>query len=142
MYKGFPSELFVPYMDPEDGWYYKTYMDAGEFGLGPTAMSLVPLNDCPRNAYYIDGVFASPDGKAIVQPNMICLFERYAGDISWRHSEILFSNADVCPFSFLYHTRILGTKGVKSMFKFSSNFWFIQKNGYQIEDSMDRFSTV
>ncbi|KAG7584840.1 Copper amine oxidase catalytic domain superfamily [Arabidopsis thaliana x Arabidopsis arenosa] len=95
MYKGFPSELFVPYMDPEEGWYYKGYMDAGELGLGPTAMPLVPLNDCPRNAYYIDGVFASPDGKPIVQPNMICLFERYAGDISWRHSEILFANADI-----------------------------------------------
>lgn len=97
MYKGFPSELFVPYMDPEEGWYYKAYMDAGELGLGPTAMSLVPLNDCPRNAYYIYGVFASPDGSPIVQHNMICLFERYAGDISWRHSELLFLNADVSP---------------------------------------------
>jgi len=112
MYKGFPSELFVPYMDPEEGWYYKGYMDAGELGLGPTAMPLVPLNDCPRNSYYIDGVFASPDGKPIVQPNMICLFERYAGDISWRHSEILFANADVCPLFFyllikFYELRVL-----------------------------------
>lgn len=97
MYKGFPSELFVPYMDPGELWYYKSYLDAGEIGLGPAAMPLVPLNDCPRNAYYIDGVFASPDGKAIVQPNMICLFERYAGDVSWRHSEILIPSADVCP---------------------------------------------
>ncbi|CAN7120617.1 unnamed protein product [Brassica rapa subsp. narinosa] len=95
MYKGFPSELFVPYMDPGELWYYKSYLDAGEIGLGPAAMPLVPLNDCPRNAYYIDGVFASPDGKAIVQPNMICLFERYAGDVSWRHSEILIPNADI-----------------------------------------------
>lgn len=99
MYKGFPSELFVPYMDPEELWYYKTYLDAGEIGLGPAAMPLVPLNDCPRNAYYIDGLFASPDGKAFVQPNMICLFERYAGDVSWRHSEILIPNADVCPLT-------------------------------------------
>ncbi|KAF2313133.1 hypothetical protein GH714_009431 [Hevea brasiliensis] len=88
MYKGFSSELFVPYMDPDENWYFKSYMDAGEFGLGATAMSLMPLNDCPRYAHYVDGVFVSSDGKPYVQPNMICVFERYAGDIGWRHSEI------------------------------------------------------
>ncbi|KAL3610040.1 hypothetical protein D5086_001060 [Populus alba] len=88
MYKGFSSELFVPYMDPDENWYFKSYMDAGEFGMGATALSLVPLNDCPRHSYYMDGIFVSWDGKPYVQPSIICLFERYAGDISWRHSEI------------------------------------------------------
>ncbi|CAI0413575.1 unnamed protein product [Linum tenue] len=92
MYKGFPSELFVPYMDADEGWYFKSYMDAGEFGLGATAMPLVPLNDCPRNAYYMDGIFVSADGQPFVQSNMICLFERYAGDAAWRHSELTVSS--------------------------------------------------
>ncbi|XP_057428286.1 amine oxidase [copper-containing] gamma 2-like [Lotus japonicus] len=87
MYKGFTSELFVPYMDPTDGWYFKTYMDAGEYGFGLQAMPLDPLNDCPRNAYYMDAVFASADGTPYVQPNVICIFERYSGDIAWRHTE-------------------------------------------------------
>ncbi|XP_031398016.1 primary amine oxidase-like isoform X2 [Punica granatum] len=87
LYKGYPSELFVPYMDPDDGWYYKTYMDAGEYGIGALTFSLVPLNDCPRHSYYMDGVFVSSDGKPFVQSNIICVFERYAGDISWRHSD-------------------------------------------------------
>ncbi|XP_057519378.1 amine oxidase [copper-containing] gamma 2-like [Amaranthus tricolor] len=87
MYKGMTSELFVPYMDPTDAWYFKTYMDAGEYGFGLQAMPLVPLNDCPRNAYYMDGVFAAGDGKPYVRSNMVCVFERYAGDIGWRHSE-------------------------------------------------------
>ncbi|CAI8597819.1 unnamed protein product [Vicia faba] len=65
----------------------KTYMDAGEYGFGLQAMPLDPLNDCPRNAYYMDGVFTSADGTPFVQPNMICIFESYAGDIAWRHAE-------------------------------------------------------
>ncbi|KAK9276175.1 hypothetical protein L1049_005706 [Liquidambar formosana] len=94
MYKGFSSELFVPYMDPDESWYFKTYMDAGEFGMGVTAMSLVPLNDCPRYSYYMDGVFVDSNGKPYVQPNMICVFERYAGDIGWRHSETPFTGSE------------------------------------------------
>ncbi|KAF8032881.1 hypothetical protein BT93_D1690 [Corymbia citriodora subsp. variegata] len=95
MYKGFVSELFVPYMDPDEGWYFKTYMDAGEYGMGVSAMSLVLLSDCPRNAYYMDGTFAASDGTPYVQSNMICLFERYAGDISWRHSESFISGSKI-----------------------------------------------
>ncbi|KAI7754197.1 hypothetical protein M8C21_019722 [Ambrosia artemisiifolia] len=88
MYKGFASEVFVPYMDPDQAWYFKTYMDVGEYGLGATAMPLLELNDCPRYSYYMDGVFASADGRPFIRPNIICIFERYAGDIGWRHSEI------------------------------------------------------
>lgn len=87
MYKGFTSELFVPYMDPTDAWYFKTYMDAGEYGFGLQAMPLDPLNDCPRNAQYMDGVFAAADGTPYVRSNMVCVFESYGGDIGWRHSE-------------------------------------------------------
>ncbi|KAL0542170.1 hypothetical protein IC582_022263 [Cucumis melo] len=93
MYKGFPSELYVPYMDFDEHWYFKTYMDAGEYGLGLLSTSLVPLNDCPRNSYYMDGVFVDGNGKPYVQENIICVFERYAGDISWRHTDTLLPNA-------------------------------------------------
>nr|GEW47057.1 primary amine oxidase-like [Tanacetum cinerariifolium] len=95
MYKGFASELFVPYMDTDESWYFKSYMDAGEFGLGATAMALLELNDCPRHAYYMDGVFGSADGRPVVQPNMICIFERYSGDIGWRHSEVPAMSFDI-----------------------------------------------
>lgn len=100
VYKGFASELFVPYMDRDESWYFKTYMDAGEFGLGEVASSLVPLNDCPRNSYYMDGVFVSLDGKPYIQPNMICVFERYAGEIGWRHSEVYQPGLKVCRWKF------------------------------------------
>lgn len=88
MYRGFVSEMFVPYMDPTQDWYYKTYMDAGEFGVGLSASSLDPLNDCPRNAYYIDAFYAGADGKPVQISDAFCVFERYAGDVSWRHTEV------------------------------------------------------
>jgi primary-amine oxidase len=87
--------MFVPYQDPSEGWYFRTYFDAGEYGLGILALPLQPLDDCPANAKYIDAVFAAPDGSPYVTPNMICVFERYAGDISWRHSEALLQNVQV-----------------------------------------------
>ncbi|KAL5728110.1 primary-amine oxidase [Ranunculus cassubicifolius] len=95
MYKGMTSELFVPYMDPTDAWYFKTYMDAGEYGFGLQAMPLDPLNDCPRNAQYMDGVFAAADGVPFVRSNMICVFESYAGDIAWRHAESPITGMDI-----------------------------------------------
>jgi primary-amine oxidase len=95
MYKGMVSELFVPYMDPTESWYFKTYLDAGEYGFGLQAMPLVPLNDCPRHARYMDGVFVSADGRPYVRENMICIFERYAGDVAWRHSESPITGMDV-----------------------------------------------
>ncbi|CDP21719.1 unnamed protein product, partial [Coffea canephora] len=113
MYKGFSSELFVPYMDPTDAWYFKTYMDAGEYGFGLQAMPLDPLNDCPRNAYYMDGVFPAADGTPYVRSNMVCVFESYGGDIGWRHSESPITGMGVIIsyvfffFSFLYALKLL-----------------------------------
>lgn len=95
LYKGFTSELFVPYMDPTDAWYFKTYMDAGEYGFGLQAMPLDPLNDCPRNAYFMDGVFVAADGKPYVRSGMICVYESYSGDVGWRHSESPITGMDV-----------------------------------------------
>ncbi|BBN18658.1 primary-amine oxidase [Marchantia polymorpha subsp. ruderalis] len=87
MYKGFVSEMFVPYQDPTDDWYFKTYLDAGEYGLGAVSSALQPLNDCPRHAYFLDAVLSTPSGVPMIKRNAICIFERYAGDVAWRHTE-------------------------------------------------------
>ncbi|KAK7357479.1 hypothetical protein VNO80_16767 [Phaseolus coccineus] len=60
LYKGFISELFVPYQDPTEEWYYTTYFDS--------------------------------DGSPVKIPNAFCIFEKYAGDIMWRHTEISIPN--------------------------------------------------
>jgi primary-amine oxidase len=85
LYEGSLSEMFIPYMDPDVGWYFRTFMDAGEEGMGRMAVALQPGLDCPPNAVFFDADFADDQGKPYTQANAACLFERYAGDIAWRH---------------------------------------------------------
>ncbi|KAL3812635.1 hypothetical protein ACJIZ3_013903 [Penstemon smallii] len=87
MYRGYVSELFVPYQDLSEEWYYRTFLDAGEFGFGLCAMPLQPSTDCPPNAVFLDGFYTTQDGTPTKKSNVFCVFERYAGDIMWRHSE-------------------------------------------------------
>ncbi|WVZ66434.1 hypothetical protein U9M48_015649 [Paspalum notatum var. saurae] len=87
LYRGFVSEIFVPYMDLSEEWYYRTFLDAGEFDLGLWAYPLQPGADCPANAAYLDSYNVDQDGNPVKVRNMMCVFERYAGDVAWRHTE-------------------------------------------------------
>lgn len=87
LYQGSLSEIFIPYMDPDVGWYFRTYLDAGENGVGRLAVPLQTELDCPSNAVFFDVDFGRESGEPYTQGNAACLFERYAGDIAWRHYE-------------------------------------------------------
>ncbi|KAG8370194.1 hypothetical protein BUALT_Bualt14G0091800 [Buddleja alternifolia] len=82
------AELFVPYMDLTEEWYYRTFFDADEYGFGLCAVPLVSLRDCPENAVFMDGYFTSQDGTPGRIPNVLCVFEKKGGDILWRHTEM------------------------------------------------------
>lgn len=87
LYKGHLSEMYVPYMDPSEDWYFISYLDCGEFGRGQSAVSFEPYTDCPAGAVFLDGIFAGQDGTPTNISNAMCIFEKFAGDIMWRHTE-------------------------------------------------------
>lgn len=86
LYRGFVSEVFVPYMDPAEEWYFHTFIDAGDYGLGVSASPLLRGADCPADAAYFDAYYANADGEPVEAKDVMCLFERYAGDVAWRHT--------------------------------------------------------
>jgi primary-amine oxidase len=86
VYEAHLSEMFVPYMDPSFEWRRRNFFDVGEFNSGGLSKPLVRGADCPDNAVYIDGLISTDQGRPRPVPNLICLFEREAGDMAWRHS--------------------------------------------------------
>jgi len=98
LYQGSLAEIFVPYQDPGANWFYRTYMDAGEFGFGLLASPLQPGLDLPDTAVLLDGLVAAaiPDPSLPVIPlplsRVMGVFERLTGNPAWRHFE-QFSNS-------------------------------------------------
>jgi len=88
MYQGSLSEIFVPYMDPGEGWYHWTYLDLGEYTSSGFASTLQPGTDCPARAAYFDLVIADERGEPREQPRVACLFEREGGEPAWRHADL------------------------------------------------------
>jgi primary-amine oxidase len=88
LYEGSLSELYVPYMDPANGWATRVFIDAGEFySVSGVLKPLRPEVDCPQNAVYIDGLAPDDHGFPVLHSRMACLFESYSGDLAWRHYE-------------------------------------------------------
>ena len=93
MYQGSLAEIFVPYQDPSANWYYRTFMDVGEFGFGLLASPLALGLDVPENAVLLDALVAAaiPDPSVPVVPlplpRVMGVFERLTGSPAWRHYE-------------------------------------------------------
>ena len=87
LYEGYLSEMFVPYMDADYGWYSRTYFDTGEYGAGLLASPLKPGIDCPATASFMPTVLNDDKGEPFTTPNALCIFERSLGEPAWRHAE-------------------------------------------------------
>ncbi len=89
IHQGHVSEIFVPYMDPTESWAFRSYLDAGEFGLGTLTSPLVPGIDCPSSAIYIGSDHLTPTARIVSRPLSICVFSRPLSGPVWRHYEAL-----------------------------------------------------
>lgn len=97
LYQGNVSEIYVPYQDTTEGWYYRNYMDEGDYGLGTTHSPLIAGVDCPSNAIYMTPVMANSAGGADELTNRVCLFEHPTGDGTWRHYDLFTQDLDGRP---------------------------------------------
>ncbi|MDI4649054.1 primary-amine oxidase [Cohnella hashimotonis] len=86
LYSGGLGGMTVPYGDASLSWYFKTYMDAGEYGLGKLARKMVVGADVPANTTLIDATLNDDAGAPYTLPKVIGVFERYA-DSDWTHAE-------------------------------------------------------
>lgn len=78
------AEMLVPYGDASEAWTFRSVFDAGEFGMGRTAATLIPGRDLPENAERFDAVLATRDGTPETRVGVIGLYERDGG-LRWRH---------------------------------------------------------
>ncbi len=89
LYRGSMGEIFVPYQDPTTGWYFRNYMDEGDYGLGASGRELVIGSDSPAEATYQSPEMANSGAGADRLPTSICIFERSPGRPLWRHADIV-----------------------------------------------------
>ncbi len=84
LYRASVAEMVVPYGDPHDGYYWRSYFDAGEYGLGKTTNSLELGCDCLGEIYYFDAVLSDSAGEPETIVNAVCMHEEDQG-ILWKH---------------------------------------------------------
>jgi primary-amine oxidase len=89
LYEGHLSEIFVPYQDPTKGWYFRNYMDEGDYGFGTMGSELVHGSDCPEGAIYLTPVLNNAAGGVDTLKDRVCLFERSPGEPAWRHYDMI-----------------------------------------------------
>ncbi|WAH56164.1 primary-amine oxidase [Pseudomonas silvicola] len=87
MYEGSLGGMIVPYGDPDVGWYFKAYLDSGDYGMGTLTSPLQRGKDAPQNAVLLDATLADYTGKPTTIPRAMAIFERYAGP-EYKHQEM------------------------------------------------------
>ena len=88
------AEMIVPYGEAHPFHSWRTYFDAGEYGLGACTNSLELGCDCVGEIRYLDAHLVDRAGRPRVVRNAICLHEEDAG-LLWKHSDELAGRVEV-----------------------------------------------
>lgn len=94
LYQGNLGGMIVPYGDPDVGWYFKAYLDSGEYGMGTLTSPIARGVDAPSNAVLLDATIADYTGAPTTIPRAFAIFERYAGP-EYKHQEMGQPNVSV-----------------------------------------------
>ncbi|HTU30615.1 MAG TPA: primary-amine oxidase [Solirubrobacteraceae bacterium] len=86
LHRGSCPEMIVPYGEPDPMHNWRTYFDAGEYGLGSSINSLELGCDCLGEITYLDAWLSDHRGEPQRIANAICLHEEDAG-ILWKHTD-------------------------------------------------------
>jgi primary-amine oxidase len=87
LYEGNLGGMIVPYGDPDVGWYFKAYLDSGDYGMGTLTSPIQAGKDAPQNAVLLDATIADYTGAPTRIPRAMAIFERYAGP-EYKHQEM------------------------------------------------------
>lgn len=68
MYQGSLGGMIVPYGDPDIGWYFKAYLDSGDYGMGTLTSPLVRGKDVPSNAVMLNETIPDYTGAPMEIP--------------------------------------------------------------------------
>jgi primary-amine oxidase len=122
MYEGSLGGMIVPYGDPDVGWYFKAYLDSGEYGMGTLTSPIARGKDAPQNAVLLDATIADYTGAPTTIPRAIAVFERYAGP-EYKHQEMGQPNLSV-------ERRELVVRWISTVGNYDYIFdWVFQQNG-------------
>ena len=88
------AEMIVPYGESHPFHSWRTYFDAGEYGLGACTNSLELGCDCVGEIRYLDAHLVDQAGRPRRVRNAICVHEEDAG-LLWKHSDELAGRVEV-----------------------------------------------
>ena len=94
LYRGSCAEMVVPYGEPDPMHSWRTYFDAGEYGLGACLNSLESGCDCLGEITYLDAHLADHAGNPRRIASAICLHEEDAG-VLWKHTDHLAGHVEI-----------------------------------------------